>query len=382
MAAKFLFAALAGWMAWTAAPAFGRSDTLFVNGFQNAPLARGGSNYLWFEVDPVSSTAPDPTQACIDARDPYGVLANYHRPGVRTTVRGQLQAMHDAGQRRIATGIVHLRAPAAQVVDGRFGGTLIDSTGGDLHPQIRSNLIQFLADIRSAGFVELLFRYFPQGDNTPYYWSSFSEDLFEENWQLIRNVEPLLQASGIHYRTDLMVEGMPRARFWQALGQYYVDDESPDRQAWSDYARRLWRNYVAEFGHGNTVGFSFVSDADSVRTKARVRHAKYVYKLADGSMRYPPVFAMDIYGGAGTSERTMFERHHYAMNDIGLTAGWIIAESYFDDGAAADGLLAAMASTGRRVYYFTQWAIDRHLNACGVNVAPPSGYEAWLRRGF
>ena len=369
-------------LAMVCMPAFALADTLFVSGFQNAPLARGGSNFLWFDVDRVPPHAADPAQACIDARDPYGVLANYHRAGVRTTVRGQLQAMRAAGQQRIATGIVHLRAPSGQAFEGSYGGTLIDSTGGALHPRIRDNLVQLLGDIRDAGFAELLFRYFPQGANTPIWWSSFDESLFEENWQLIRSVEPLLQASGIAYRTDLMVEGMPRARYWSALGQYYIDDESPDNSAWSEYARRLWRNYVAQFGHERSIGFSFVSDSHPVRTKARVRHIRYVYKLADGSMRYPSLFAVDIYGGSGTSEGTIFERHHYAMGDLGRHEPWIVAESYYNDAAAADDLLAAMDATGRRVQYFLQWPLDRSIDDWGVNVAPPADYRAWLRRGF
>ncbi|MFB9068806.1 hypothetical protein [Pseudofulvimonas gallinarii] len=376
---RWLFPALA-LMVSTAA--FAGADTLFVGGFQNAALARGGSNFLWYRVDRVPPDAADPVQSCIDARDPYGILANYHRAGVRNTVRTQLRAMRDAGQQRIATGIVHLRAPAGQSVDGRYGGTLIDSTGGTLHPRIRDNLVAFLRDVYRAGFSELLFRYFPQGDNTPVWWTTFDESLFQENWQLIRSIEPILQASGLSYRTDLGVEGMPRAWFVEALGQYYIDDNRPDNPAWSEYARRIWRNYVAEFDYRRSVGFSFVSDSDPVRTRARVRHLRYIYMLADGSVRYPPLFAIDIYGGGTTDERTIFERHHHAMADLGRNEPWIVAESYFNDAVAAAGLSSAMATTGRQVRYFLQWPLDRGIDDCGVNVAPPNAYEAWLRRGF
>jgi hypothetical protein len=362
--------------------ALAQSDTVPDTRAQAAASASGGSNYLWFDVDPVPADAADPVQACIDARDRYGILANYHRPGVRRLVQAQLRAMRAAGQDRIATGVIHLRAPAGQAVAGTLGGTLLDSTGGRLYPPVRQRLIHFLADIRAAGFSEVLFRYFPQGDNTPLWWTRFDEGLFEENWQLIRSIEPVLRASGLNYRTDLMVEGMPRARFWQALGEYYIDANSPDNAAWSEYARRLWRKYVAEFGHERSVGFSFVSDSNDVRTKARVRHAPYVYRLADGSVRYPPVFALDIYGGAGTSERTIFERHHHAMRDMGRNEPWIIAESYYNDPQAAEGLLAAMTATGRPVLYFTQWPLDRRIDRCDVNVAPPVDYDAWRQHGF
>lgn len=359
------------------------ADTLFVNGFQNAPLARGGSNLLWHHVDMVDPADPDPIMACIDARDPYGIVANYHRGNVRVRVLRTLSAMRASGQEVVSTGIVHLRAPGA-ASDGTWGGTLLDSTGGDLHPQMRSNLQRFLNDIRGYGFREILFRFFPQGDNTPTEWTSFSESHFQENLSLIRNTRALVVASGIDYRLDLMVEGMPRA-WYQSLpgGNYYIDDNRPHRSPWSEYARRLWRAYVAEFGHQDTVGFSFVSDADPVRTRARVRHLGYVYQLADGSRLYPPTFAMDIYGGAGTSEQVIFERHHAAMIEVGRDQeSWIVAESFHDDAVVAAGLKAALESTGRRLEYFTQWPFDRGIDDCGVNVGAPVHYEHYLRQGF
>ena len=49
---------------------------------------RGGSNYAWYDL-----------MGC--NRDPYGVIKNYHKPVVRAKVDSQLQAMYDAGQRRL-----------------------------------------------------------------------------------------------------------------------------------------------------------------------------------------------------------------------------------------------------------------------------------------
>lgn len=358
------------------------ADTVFVNDFQNSPLARGGSNLLWFHVDPVDPDDPDPLGACIAARDPYGILANYHRPGVRVRVLEILAAMRAAGQRRLSTGLLHLRAPGP-APEGSWGGTLLDSTGGRLHPQVEASLDQFLADIAATGFDEILFRYFPQGANTAIEWDSFSEDLYQENWQLIRRTQAQLEASGLAFRTDLLVEGMPRAWFTTLPGgNYYIDADRPANRAWSEYARRLWRDYVAQFGPERSVGFSFVTDANAVRTRARVRHVDHVYRLADGSQVFPPVFAFDIYGGGAVSDRTIFERHHHAMADIGRQESWIVAESWFNDAGSAADLKAALESTGRQLAYFTQWPLDRQVDDCGVNVAAPVAYEAWLRRGF
>lgn len=358
------------------------ADTVFVNDFQNAARARGGSNLLWYHVDAVDPADPDPVTACIQAREPYGIVANYHRPGVRLQVLELLAAMRAAGQRRLSTGLLHLRAPGP-APEGSWGGTLVDSTGGRLHPQVEANLEQFLADIAATGFEEILFRYFPQGENTAIAWDTFSEELYQENWQLIERTQGQLEASGLAYRTDLLVEGMPRAWFTTLPGgNYYIDDDRPANRAWSDYAQRLWRDYVARFGAERSIGFSFVTDANAVRTRARVRHIDYVYRMADGSRLFPPVFAFDIYGGETVSDRTIFERHHYAMAEIGRDESWIVAESWFNDATTADDLKAALESTGRRLEYFTQWPLDRQVDDCGVNVAAPVDYEAWLRRGF
>lgn len=346
-------------------------DVVFVNGFQHAPAGIGGSNYHWYHLGPNCD------------REPYGVLANYHQPGVRAIVLDQLLQMRARGQQRIATGVIHLRAPVPS--DGTFGGTLLDSTGGNLRPQYRQNLTLFLADIRDAGFVELLFRYFPQGPNSPTYWTEFSEDLYQENWNLIFNLEPLLQQSGLDYRTDLAVEGMPRARIIDIPGAPVVRPNEPANAAHSAYARRLWREYVSVYGHERSIGFSFVSDTDRVRTEARVRHMPYIYTGEHSAGVFPTVLGLDIYGTANLDEATIFRRHDQHMRTIPglIDTPWIIAESYYDDAAAADHFITAMNQTARPVLYFTQWPYVRG-DSCGagVNVAPPEHFDQYRRRGF
>jgi hypothetical protein len=77
----------------------------------------GGSNYDWYQV--VGCT-----------REPYGIIANYGTPSVRTTVQSQLATMHGNGQDRLRIAIFHGR--------GLGGGTLLDSTGGNLSPAMRT----------------------------------------------------------------------------------------------------------------------------------------------------------------------------------------------------------------------------------------------------
>lgn len=345
------------------------ADPVFASGFESArALGRGGANLHWYQLD----------DGCV--REPYGIVANYHEPGVRDIVNDQLVSMRASGHDRINTGIFHLR-PEQPTVDGRVTGTVLDSTGGRLHLQMQRNLGQFLKDIRYAGFTELLFRYFPQGRNDVRNGLPFDDSLLDENYSLIASIEPLLQASGVDYRTDIFVEGMPRARILAGV----ILPGEPNNNEWSSYARSLWQRYYRQFGAANTVGMSFVSDIDGNRIDSRVAHMDYVYRV-DGTVRLPPVFAFSFYGNdaAARDEGWIFRRYQSRLRDDGLfDTGWIIAEAYFNDSAAADSLVDAMTETGQKVLYLTQWPLQRGLQCSSdVSVTPPVAFDAYSQRGF
>lgn len=353
----------------------GAAQSIFRSGFEPAQATlRGGSNYIWYALGPQCD------------REPYAIIPNYHEPGVRTLVRTQLREMREAGQENLSLGLHHLRAPYGVDAVGRFTGTLLDSTGGDLHPRQRQNLVEFLADIRAAGFFSVVFRYHPQGANNPREWNSFGptqQDLLEENWLLIRNLEPLLQQSGLNWATDLLVEGMPRARIIELPGYDYIEPDTPAREGWSRYAREIWRRYSNEFGVTHTVGFSFVSDTDDTRIDARVEHVDYVYRV-DGVRRMPIGLALDIYGTASRDEGWIFRAYHRHLRDEGLGAmPWILTETYYDDAPAAAALSEAMTATGQWVWMLTQWPLRRGQDCDpNVDVAPPRDFGNYLQRGF
>jgi hypothetical protein len=305
---------------------------------------------------------------------------------VRERVQIQLQQMREAGQENLSLGLYHLRAPGGVDAVGRYTGTLLDSSGGDLHPQQRQNLVRFLADIRAAGFFSVVFRYHPQGANNPREWTAFGaveQDLLEENWSLIRALEPLLQQSGLNRATDQLVEGMPRARIIELPGDDYIDADTPAREGWSRYAREIWRRYSTEFGVSRTVGFSFLSDTDDTRIDARVEHMDYVYRV-DGVRRLPLGLALDIYGTSVRDEGWIFRAYHRDLRDEGLGAmPWILTETYYDDGGAAESLVKAMTQTGQWVFLLTQWPLRRDQDCDpNVDVAPPLDFSAYRLRGF
>lgn len=344
------------------------AQAIFRDGFEPAvPAGRGGSNLVWHDL-----------QGC--EREAYGIIANYHEPGIRPRVRSQLAQMRAQGQERLSIGLFHLRGEPDSA--GRINGTILDSSGGQLHPQQWANLAALLADVRDAGFASFLFRYHPQGANDPRTWADFDSDRFEENAALIESIEPLLQAAGMPHGTDLMVEGMPRARILEFGDNRIILPDEPAREPWSRYARELWARYVAGFGTDATVGFSFVSDTDDVRIDARAEHIPYVYTVG-GALTLPVVMAFDLYGTAQRDEGWIFERYHTHLADEGLSATpWVIAEAYFDDATAAASLGDAMKATRRPVLFLTQWPLRRDAACADVDVAPPVDYGNWRNHGF
>jgi hypothetical protein len=107
-----------------AAPA----QAIFSSGFDFAtPALRGGSNLLWYALGPNCD------------REPYGILPNYHEPGVRAAVRAQLIDLRVSGQERVSIGIFHF-TPSTPTLDGRVTGTQLDSSGGALRPQYLQNI--------------------------------------------------------------------------------------------------------------------------------------------------------------------------------------------------------------------------------------------------
>lgn len=185
--------------------------------------SRGGSNYFWYQVDNCTSMG----------RDPYGVISNYSASQSKSIIDQQLDMLFAAGQRRLRVGIFHQR--------GLETGTVMDSTGGNISTQNRQKLTDFLAAIKSKGFHAITFSFHPINFNNPKTWDQWYETRFQENWNLIYNIRPIVANAGIQYRIDLMNEGVPR----------------PDQDIVKQYARKMWLNYTYVFGKNDTVGFSF-----------------------------------------------------------------------------------------------------------------------------
>ena len=362
------------------------AQPIFSDGFEPVVQATGGSNYLWFGDD---------GQCQADSRDAYGLVKRYHEtlPGlgpVRTIARQQLATMHQRGMRRLSLGIYFMHQPAP-------GGTLIDSSDPVQVAQAASNVAALMADVKAAGYHEVLFRFFPTNNMNPSHPEFPSHDSsdfnprVDEYWNLIQAIRPALANSGVHYRIDLMVEGVPR----DSNSVIYPENQRykyPASRKWSLAVRTLWQKYFHTYGRDDTVGFSFLVDQDNNRLRSRVRHMRYVYEIEDQVWMYPHLFAIDFYAGSDPAwdEYQKFVRmdgYMRSQNPPGGgwdQTGWIIAEAHYEDPIAAQALARAIRETGRTVFYLTQWPLDRaaQCQQAHVNVPPPYDWMVWPGYGF
>lgn len=359
-------------LATTTASAYpdNRDDLIFASGVDRPTFAGGGSNYHWYGLDGLCN------------REPFGIVANYHRVDgngvVRTQVQQQLAVMRARGMSRLSLGIFF--------TNGFSSGTLVDSSNPAQVSQAVTNIGNLLADVKSAGYSEVLFRFFPTSNINPSQ-PNFDPSLVEEYWNLITQVRPAVAAAGISYRLDLGVELAPRdsnAPFIFPVSDRY---KYPANVEWSQAVRTLWQRYVAAYGILDTVGFSFFTDTNPDNQRWRVRHMRYVY---EGN--YPFLYAVDIYPTASINAADKFIQLHDAMiredsdGTVGFrNQGWIISEVNYEDPLVAADLSSAIAATGRAVFYLTEWPLDRAGGVCtdpNVNVRPPYEWNVYKAYGF
>ncbi|MFZ2237013.1 MAG: hypothetical protein WBP11_09795 [Dokdonella sp.] len=347
-----------------------RRDLLFANGADRPVSTSGGVNYHWYNLDGLCN------------REPFGIVANYHLADsngqVRTQVQQQLAVMRSRGMRRLSLGIFFTH--------GFSSGTLVDSSDPSQVSQALTNIGVLLADVKAAGYSEVLFRFFPTSTINPSQ-PNFVTGLVDEYWNLITQVRPVVAAAGIQYRLDLGVELAPRdsnSPFIFPVSDRY---KYPENSAWSGAVRTLWQRYFAAYGRSDTVGFSFFTDNNPDNQRWRVRHMRYVYEG-----HYPYLYAADIYPTASINAADKFIQLHDAMvredsdGSLGFrNRGWIISESNYEDPLVATDLSSAILATGRTVFYLTQWPLDRAGGVCpdpDINVPPPYEWTVYKAFGF
>jgi len=296
---------------------------------------RGGSNYAWYRVD----------ANCV--RNPYGIIPNYDT--ARAEIDQQLEAMFHSGQRRLRIPVYHGHHIA--------GGTNMESDGGNLTPRCRENFRRLLETIHRIGFSEIVIGFFPQGPNNPARWTAFQPDIFEENWQIIASLRPLISAAKIRYRIDLWNEGSP----------------GPRQPIMLEYCQRLWNQYAAAYGTRDTVGFSIIPSED------RFQLLRALYGDSPfGNHGRPPALDIHFYKDAAAR----FASAHSLLRAAGFRQPWILGESYYNDAAEAQTLRQAIRVTHQKILFLLQWPLTSDAACRDVSLAPPGDFSNYRKEGF
>jgi hypothetical protein len=184
----------------------------------------------------------------------YGIITHYDWPGVRRRVRAQLAAMRTAGIQSLRLLLWYMSDATGQ----NWG--IVSSGGGRLAQPYRSNLIDYLSDVRQSGMEQLTLAFGPTWTNDPL-GSNYDPAMFGEDWAFVREVRPLLKRYGPpSTRVDLMSEGAPPSWLGPAA---LAQDEG--------WITRMWSNYVDTFGSAD-ASFSSVGADGSYDTTDRIQN--------------------------------------------------------------------------------------------------------------
>ena len=301
---------------------------------------KGGSNYNWYHVD---FTGTDCN------REPYGIVKNYHQAGVRSTVRSQLAMMAAGGQRRLRV--------ALYFSDAGSTATIVQTPNGVFPAQYLTNLQNYLADIKAAGYQEVEIGMFPLGSYSFWTAPSFSQTIADQYWNLIQQAQNVVTDSGVRYLFDLGNELMPPV------------GASP---AWSSYITSLWGHYVATYGSSYTVGFS-ASDESRIANMA-------IYGATP-----PSVVDLHVYGNPSTEYTTA---DNYLTSQNLPNVDIVIAETLYNDSAYASGIRSSVnaSNSGRWMRWLTEWPRSlsglQTANCTGQNVQSPLDDSVYLQQGF
>jgi hypothetical protein len=287
--------------------------------------SRGGSDFAYFDV-----------QGC--NRDRFALLPDYEQH--KDAINARLMAMYQNGQRRLRTAIPLPERPR------------VSTQGNILSDDLGRNVVELLAAIKQTGFQEVELVIGSVGP-PPFKWDGWREDLYATRWRYITELRPLFIASGLHYRIDLLNEGIPA-------------DNQPMLLR---YTQRLWLDYTKAFGKKDTVGFSIIT----APRQDRFGQMPQVY-----GNNPPDVFDLHIY----EDPYNTFLNAHERLTTLGYgNIPWIIGESYYNDGEEAADIARAIQETGQRVLFLLEWPLSKAKTCNDIDVVPLD-FGNYIKLGF
>ncbi len=317
-------------------------------------LEVGGSNYVFSDVgDYIGSW----TEEVWGSGVLKPAVAAYHiNP---EEVERQLRAMRAQGQEQIALMIwFSIFMPGQENIV--WDKHMINATGGQWNSQMKQNLYNLLQKIDSLGFKKVQLRFAQQWLSDPHEWDQWYETRYTQNKSFILQGRSIalkaLENSNVEILFDL---GAEQGGFRKGQS--------------SSYTKRLWQEYVQEFGSDDSYGFSFATTADRVER---------MWKIYQEVGVFPKLLALDVYGKEEGEIFNTLKAVHQVMQRFGhQSIPVLIQETYYNDFVSANEFIQARNELGMNIFAVLQWPFTREGHRRGerhISVQVPERLDAYM----
>ncbi|WP_395373787.1 hypothetical protein [Marinicella sp. W31] len=406
-------------------------DQIVVSAQQQSPsVANGGSVFAWYRHTTGGSLDDGSTGRIM----PYGIIKNYHlidqstNQPVRNLVINQLNQMYQDGQRKIGVDFFYGRSSQWFSHGTYINSRAKENTLGGVYyieSQYLTNLANYLNDIDSAGFEQILFNFLPGGANYPSIWThwylSYEKDLdytfdgsslitagynpkdpeprwqqtpvWRENWQVIKTVTNVLVASGVDFIVDVQNEAIPlvdsegyascaNPQFdtgcscinsgqsnWQQCLAAHPTALDVYQERTEAMMRKIWNKFKNNFPSVKTSGFSIISTSDW-QLEQRSQTMSNIY-----GARNPDYLNLHIYNSSTPGVTAIFNR---AKNLPG-GGNIIIGETFYNDMGSAIAFRNAQQASGANINFVIQWPVSAQD---GYNYPLPLSFEEYMLENY
>ena len=315
---------------------------------QGKILATGGSDYPFFVQN---FETWDNNQRT--------VVGQYQLdPGL---VAAQLQQMYKEGQRNVALVIWYLPYTPSQIpVNGVLYGAFLDSTAGQLSPQVQQNLTAVLNLIKQVGFSQVTLRLAPVGAASPATWgNTWQEATFQQDeafeFSTRQIAETALAGSSVSRVYDLGVEmgGIPHNP--NSDGITYSDGQS------IEWTSRLWADYVKQYGANDSFGFSIAYSFGTLTSAI----AEY-----DRAGTRPNSYAIDLY-----TPSDLWNYYEELVGAKDTAKPVVLQEASYNDASEMQGVANEIQHFPLKIAYIDQWPVSSSV--ANDDASPPTDYGAY-----
>jgi hypothetical protein len=290
--------------------------------------------------------------------DNGGIILSYANQGVRDQVRSQLSQMKNAGVQTLNLDIWHMW-------DDPQPWGVVSSRGGRISDPYRTNLINFLTDVKQAGFSRLLITFCPMWKNSPGNYEGpgqYDPARFEENWEFIQDIRSIAKQYGpANIIFDLLGEGAPSSNW-------------PDYQQVYNYDVELWQLYVDKFGKSDAT-ISLI--ADSYWNNNRLENLISIYNTSGRA--FPDWFYISFYVKDNvTIDEAYSDLEHIdqVLTANNLLQSLRVRETWYNSTIIAEAIKKFNSSHTRQVEEIMQWFIG--MDNPSVLINPPYNVDVYM----